>query len=72
MPELGGTGSSKTAFSIFNFSIVLGAKYLFYVKSIATYAPTFLGYNDLVLAVVHPLLQAHPNWVGRIYLPWLE
>ena len=26
------------------FSIVLGADYLSYVKSIATYAPTFFGY----------------------------
>ena len=29
---------------IFIFLIVLGAKYLFYVKSIAIYAPTFFGY----------------------------
>ena len=32
-------GSSKTAPRILIFSIVLGAEYLFYVKSIATYAP---------------------------------
>ena len=38
-------GSSKTASRIFIFSIVLGAEYLFYVKSIATYAPTFFGYH---------------------------
>ena len=31
--------SSKTAPWILIFSIVLGAKYSFYVKSIATYAP---------------------------------
>ena len=37
-------GSSKTAPRIFIFSIVLGAKYLSYVKSIATCAPTFFGY----------------------------
>ena len=37
---------------IFLFSIVLGDEYSFYVKSIATYAPTFLGYNNLVLAMV--------------------
>jgi hypothetical protein len=30
---------SKTANKIFFFSIVLGAKYSFYLKSIATYAP---------------------------------
>ena len=32
-------GSSKTAPRILIFSIVLGAEYSFYVKSIATYAP---------------------------------
>jgi hypothetical protein len=32
-------GSSRTAPRILIFSIVLGAKYSFYVKSIATYAP---------------------------------
>jgi hypothetical protein len=32
-------GSSKTAHRILIFSIVLGAEYSFYVKSIATYAP---------------------------------
>ena len=37
---------------IFIFSIVLGAEYSFYVKSNATYAPTFLGYNNSVLAIV--------------------
>ena len=30
----------------------MGADYLFYVKSIATYAPAFLGYNNSVLARV--------------------
>ena len=45
-------GSSKTALRIFFFLIVLGAEYSFYVKSIATYAPTFLRYNDSVLAIV--------------------
>ena len=34
------------------FSIVLGAKYSFYVKSIATYAPAFFVYNNSVLAIV--------------------
>ena len=37
-------GSSKTAPRIFIFSIVLGAEYLSYVKSIAPLAPTFYGY----------------------------
>ena len=37
---------------IFIFSIVLGAEYSFYLKSIATYAPAFLGYNNSVLARV--------------------
>jgi len=34
------------------FSIAMGADYSFNVKSIATYAPTFLGYNNSVLARV--------------------
>ena len=32
----------------------MGADYSFYVKSIATYAPTFFGYNNSVLAIVIP------------------
>ena len=44
--------SSKTAPRIFIFSIVLGAEYSSYLKSIATYAPAFLGYNNSVLARV--------------------
>ena len=39
-------------FFILIFSIVLGAEYSFYVKSIAIYAPTFFGYNNSVLAIV--------------------
>ena len=39
-------GSSKTAPRILVFLIVLGAEYSFYLKSIATYAPAFLGYNN--------------------------
>ena len=46
-------GSSKTALRILIFSIVLGAKYSFYVKAIATYASQCFGYNNSVLAVVH-------------------
>ena len=34
----------------------MGAKYSFDVKSIATYVPTFLGYNNSVLAIVMCLL----------------
>ena len=45
-------GSSKTAPRILIFSIVLGAEYSSYLKSIVTYAPAFLGYNNLVLARV--------------------
>ena len=36
-------GSSKMAPRILIFSIYLGAEYLFYVNSIATYAPQLLG-----------------------------
>ena len=35
-----------------NSILKLGAEYLFHVKSIAAYAPTFLGYNNSVLAIV--------------------
>ena len=45
-------GSSKTAPKIFIFSIAMGADFSFYVKSIATYAPAFLVYNNSVLAKV--------------------
>ena len=39
------------------FSIAMGADYSFYVKSIATFAPTFFGYIISVLASVY---QTHP------------
>ena len=45
-------GSSKTAPMILIFSIAMGAEYLSYVKSIATFAPTFYGYIISVLANV--------------------
>ena len=45
-------GSYKTAPRILIFSIAMGADYSFYVKSIATYAPAFLGHNNSVLARV--------------------
>ena len=31
----------------------MGAEYSFYVKTITTYAPTFLEYNNSVLAIVN-------------------
>ena len=45
-------GSSKRAPRICIFSIVLGAEYWFYLKSIAIYAPAFLVYNNSILARV--------------------
>ena len=45
-------GSAKTAPTILIISVVLGAEYSFYMKSIATYAPQFFGYNNSVLAIV--------------------
>ena len=45
-------GSSQTAPRIFIFSIVLGAEYLSYAKSIATFALTFFGDIISVLASV--------------------
>ena len=45
-------GSSKRAPRILIFSIAVGAEYLSYVKSIATFAPTFYGYIISVLASV--------------------
>ena len=44
---------AKKAPRILIFSIVLGAEYLFYLKSIATYAPEFLGHNNSFLARVY-------------------
>ena len=45
-------GSSRTAPRILIFSIVMGAKYLSYVKFIATFALIFFGYIILVLSRV--------------------
>jgi hypothetical protein len=45
-------GSSKTAPRILIFSIAMDADSSFYVKFIATYAPTFLGFVISVLAMV--------------------
>ena len=38
---------------VLNFSIAMDADYSFYVKSIATYAPAFLRYNNSVSARVN-------------------
>ena len=45
-------GSSKTASRILIFLIAMGAEYLSYVKSIATFALTFFWYIISVLASV--------------------
>jgi len=39
------------------FSIAMGAEYLSYVKSIATFAPTFYGYIISALASVDEYLE---------------
>ena len=49
--QIGCADSSKTAPRIFIFSIAMDADYSFFAKSISTYALTFLGYNDSVLAI---------------------
>ena len=59
-------GSSKTAPRIFIFSIVLGAEYLSYVKSIATYAPTFFGYIISVLASVYRVPKMHVGHTWKL------
>ena len=46
-------GSSKMAPRIFIFSIVLGADYLSYVKSIDTHARTFLTLNIISIGTVY-------------------
>ena len=45
-------GNSKTAPRIFIFSIVLGAEYLYYVKSIETHARAFVTLNILSIGTV--------------------
>ena len=54
-------GSSKTAPRILIFSIILGAEYLSYVKSITSFALTFFGCIISVLASVlkTPQLRSH-------------
>jgi hypothetical protein len=39
----------------------MGADYLFYVKSTGTYAPTFLRYDNSVLAIVIALHVCVPE-----------
>ena len=50
-------GSSKTAPKIFIFSNFLGAEYLSFIKSIATFALTFFRYIISVLASVYRVPQ---------------
>jgi hypothetical protein len=57
-------GSSKTAPKISIFSIAMCADFSFYVKSIATCAPTFFGYIISVLASVSSLSFVH-KMVGK-------
>ena len=45
------------SFLLFFFSIAIGTDHSFYVKSIATYAPTFFGYNNSVVVIVSSDLQ---------------
>ena len=54
--------SSKTAPIIKFFSIVLGAEYLSYVKSIATFALTIFGYIFSVLASVCSCVLRCAQW----------
>ena len=50
-------GSSKIAPRILILSIAMGADYSFYVKFIATRAPTFFGYIISVLTNVPSMAQ---------------
>ena len=56
-PYLHNLTDNMPAPRILIFSIAMGADYLFYVKSIATYAPAFLGYNNSVFASVQEALN---------------
>ena len=64
-------GSSKTAPRIFIFSNFLGAEYLSFVKSIATFALTFFRYIISVLASVYRVPQYKmtniKQWVWWVY-----
>jgi hypothetical protein len=54
---MGQAGSSKTAPRILFFSFTMGADYLFELISIVTYAPQFIGHNELFLGSVFGLYQ---------------
>ena len=51
------------------FSIAIGANYSFYVKSIATYAPTFLRYNCHSASVRWSVHVAIPKWPKNQFKP---
>ena len=51
-------GGSKTALRILIFSIAMGADYSLELISIETYAPQFVGHNDLFLGSVQRVLQS--------------
>ena len=53
--------SSKMAPMILIFSIAMAADYSVYVKSITTYVPAFLGYNNSVLARVRQPDSSKPS-----------
>ena len=62
-------GSSKTAPRILIFSIVLGAKYLSYLKSIATFALKFFEYIISVLASVDHFPKFRTErWTNCLFL----
>ena len=51
--EVNGLVAPKRSPGLSFFLIVRGAEYSFYVKSIATYVPAFLGFNNSILAIVY-------------------
>ena len=68
-------GSSKTAPRILIFSIAMDVEYSFYLKSIATYAPKFFGYNNLVLKtdfVTNFSCYSHNDLRSNVYLLFLS
>ena len=56
-------------FRILIVSIVLGAECSFYVKSIAIYAPQFVGYNNSVIATVR--IYSTPLELVRIFFVFM-
>ena len=58
-------GSSKTAPRM---SIAMGADNSFYVKSIATYAPTFFWYIISVLAIVLYMYTSKTSFLQSIFI----